>query len=324
VRKSYLLATALVFAAASPAHAQKLTFQTSWRAQPEQGGYYMALAKGFYKACGVDLTLRAGGPSVDAKQLFMAGTIDIMMAGYTDEAFVINAAGFPARAVAAFFQKTALVLMAHPGSGVESLEDMRGRTIRIPTMVRATAWPFLRGKYGFDDAQTRPYTGHLGPWLADSQSINVGLVTNEPNLVIRETGKPPKIFMLADTGYASYASIVIVPQKLIDTNPAAVQCFVNATILGWTEFFKDPAPAIELIRKDYADNPDDVVDYAVKTMKSAHLIENEDTAKYGIGTMSDERWKSHFEMLVDEDLIAKDFDYRRTYTLQFVNKRVGL
>jgi NitT/TauT family transport system substrate-binding protein len=40
--------------------------------------------------------------------------------------------------------------------------------------------------------------------------------------------------------------------------------------------------------------------------------------------MSDERWKSHFEMLVDEDLIAKDFDYRRTYTLQFVNKRVGL
>ncbi len=63
---------------------KKLTFMSSWKAQAEHGGYYQAIAKGFYKACDIDLTFRQGGPGVDGKQLLVGGAIDMMMASYNN------------------------------------------------------------------------------------------------------------------------------------------------------------------------------------------------------------------------------------------------
>src|ERR1700733_3059231 len=77
----------LAWAIAAPAGAAtKLSFLTSWKAQAEHGGYYMALANGYYAKCGDDVTIRQGGPGMDAKQLFAAGAVDLMMAPYTDDA----------------------------------------------------------------------------------------------------------------------------------------------------------------------------------------------------------------------------------------------
>jgi NitT/TauT family transport system substrate-binding protein len=87
---------------------------------------------------------------------------------------------------------------------------------------------------------------------------------------------------------------------------------------------KDPAPAVELIRKDNPDNSDDVVAHAVKMLKASDILETAETGKNGLGTMSDERWKSHSQLLQDAGLVPKNFDYRQAYTLQFVNKRFGI
>src|SRR5580698_2892960 len=105
-----------ILLATSAQAAEKLSFLTSWRAQAEHGGYYQALAKGFYKDCGVDLTLRQGGPGLDGKQLLVAGAVDIMSASFNDTAIQVNAAGFPAKAVFAMFQKNPQILMSHAGS----------------------------------------------------------------------------------------------------------------------------------------------------------------------------------------------------------------
>jgi NitT/TauT family transport system substrate-binding protein len=46
--------------------------------------------------------------------------------------------------------------------------------------------------------------------------------------------------------------------------------------------------------------------------------------KNGIGAMTDERITSFFEKMVKAGLVKSDVDYRKTYTLRFVNKGVGL
>jgi NitT/TauT family transport system substrate-binding protein len=71
---------ALILAAGSGHAAEKLSYMTTWRAQAEHGGYYQAVAKGFYRGCGVELTIRQGGPGVDGKQLLVAGAIDMISA----------------------------------------------------------------------------------------------------------------------------------------------------------------------------------------------------------------------------------------------------
>jgi NitT/TauT family transport system substrate-binding protein len=304
--------------------ADKITFLTSWRAQAEHGGFYQAAAKGFYTSCGVDVTIRQGGPNIDGKQQLAAGVIDMMMATHGETLFQMNAVGFQARAVMAIFQKNPQVLLAHAGSEINSLEDMKDRPIMIGAASRTGFWTFLRAKYGFVDEQIRPYSGQLGPFLVDKKAIQQALITNEPNRILKETGETAKVFLLADLGYPSYASIAVAPQKLIDSKPQAVQCFVNGSIRGWIDFFQDPAPAVGLILKDNPDNSEEVIDYAVKTMRSAGIVETAETAKFGLGTMNDERWKAHYDTLAAEGAVAKDLDYRLAYTLQFVNKRHGM
>src|SRR5882724_3016570 len=48
----------------------KITLQADWYPQPEHGGFYTALAKGFYREEGLDLDIVPGGPfAVAAKQV---------------------------------------------------------------------------------------------------------------------------------------------------------------------------------------------------------------------------------------------------------------
>jgi NitT/TauT family transport system substrate-binding protein len=315
------LAACLAFTALGAAAQEKLTYISTWRAQAEHGGYYQALAKGYYKDCGVDLSIRPAGPGVNPQQMFAAGAVDIMMASHSEVVLQLNQQGFASRAVMAVFQKNPQILMTHAGNGIEKIEDMRGKPVMVNANSRNTYWAFLKVKYGFTDEQIRPYSGQIAPWLVDKSAIQQAFVTNEPYRVNKETGQQPKVFMLSELGWGSYASISIVPQKLIDTKPKAVQCFVDASRKGWDEFLnKDASPAVALIKKDNPDNPDDVIEYVIKTMKARGIVQSGDALTQGIGAMSDQRWKDFVAMQVQAGLVPAGFDHRTVYTNQFLAK----
>jgi NitT/TauT family transport system substrate-binding protein len=314
-------AASLVLAGVPALAQEKLTYISTWRAQAEHGGYYQAVARGYYKACGVDLTIRPAGPGVNPQQLFAAGAVDIMMASHSEVVLQLNQQGFASKAVMAVFQKNPQILMTHAGNGIEKIEDMKGKPIMISPNSKTTYWAFLKTKYGFTDEQIRPYSGQIAPWLVDNMAISQAFVTNEPYRVEKETGKAPKVFMLSDLGWGSYASISIFPQKLIDTKPQAVQCFVDASKKGWQEFLNgDASPGIALIKKDNPDNPDDVIDSVIKTLKARGIVESGDVAAGGIGAMTDQRWKDFVAMQVQAGLIPAGFDYRSAFTTQFLKK----
>ena len=46
--------------------------------------------------------------------------------------------------------------------------------------------------------------------------------------------------------------------------------------------------------------------------------------KLGVGAMTDERIKDFFDSMVKAGVVKPDVDYKKSYTLQFVNKGVGL
>lgn len=318
------LALAAIAAAnlASPAKAaETMTFQMSWRPQAEQGGYYQALARGFYAACGIEMRIRPGGPGIDSTQLLTGGAVDVALVSQNDGVMRMVEAGFPARAVMAGFQKLPSIFMAHPESGVNSFEDMRGKPIMISQPNRNTFWPFLRRKFGFTDSQLRTYSGQIAVWMADQNAIQQGVITNEPFLIRQQTGADKRYFLLADAGYNPYTSIMAVSQKLIDEKPQAVQCLVDASRKGWEDFFRDPKPAFATIQKENPQNTDELMANSFRVMREMSLVENEDTARLGLGAMTDARWKAHFDMLVENGLFKPDFDYRSAYTLRFLQNK---
>ena len=166
----------------------KLSFQTDWRAQAEHGGFYQAIAAGLYKARGIECDLRQGGPSLNIGQLLLAGRVDMIMSN-SFEAFTYVREGAPFFTIAAIFQKDPQVLIAHPGSGFDSFEKMKGRPLLIANGSRSTFWPYLRKKYGLSDAQLRPYNFNMAPFLADPKAIQQGFVSSEPFSIAAGAGQ---------------------------------------------------------------------------------------------------------------------------------------
>src|ERR1700684_241269 len=81
----------------------KIVFQADWYPQPEHGGFYTALAKGYYKDEGLDVTILPGGPYVTVEQQGSAGAAGLCI-GASDKVLEANSEGQSLVAVAATMQ----------------------------------------------------------------------------------------------------------------------------------------------------------------------------------------------------------------------------
>ena len=64
--------------------------------------------------------------------------------------------------------------------------------------------------------------------------------------------------------------------------------------------------------------------YGIAKMKQYGIVDSGDALTNGIGAMNDARWREFHQLMAEQGLYPKDLDYRKAFTLQFVNKRVGI
>jgi NitT/TauT family transport system substrate-binding protein len=302
----------------------RVSFQTNWRAQAEHGGYYQAVAAGIYRRHGIECEIRMGGPQQNPAQLLLAGRVDFIMSnGFQALNYVRE--NLPFLTIGAIMQKDPQVLMTHEGNGINSFEDMKGRPILIGAAGRVTYWPFLRAKFGFTDEQIRPYTFNVGPFMADRMAIQQGFISSEP-FAAEQAGARPKVFLIADAGYQNYQTTIDVSRRMVSEKKDVVQRFINATMEGWAAYMKgeDVGAANAAIKRDNPEMDDPKIAYAVRVMNAAGIVQSGDAQQLGIGAMTDARWQSFYESMRDVSLYPAGLDFKRAYSLEFVNKRVGL
>jgi len=302
----------------------KLSFQTNWRAQAEHGGFYQAVAAGLYKKHGIDCEVRMGGPQISNSQLLMGGRVDFVMSAGL-EALNYAREDLPFFCIAAIFQKDPQVLIAHAGSGNDSFEKLKGKTILVGAGGRITYWPFLKAKYGYADEQMKPYTFNLAPFLADKNLVQQGFLSSEP-YAMRQAGADPVVMLIADAGYENYNTTIATSRKLATEKKDLVQRFVTASLEGWAQYLKGGAEieaANALIKKDNPDMSDDKIAYAIKVMNEKGIVMSGDALTLGVGAMTDARWSSFYTAMADVGVLPKGIDPKKGYTLEFVNKGVG-
>jgi NitT/TauT family transport system substrate-binding protein len=314
--------------ATGPAWSQpldKVSFGTNWVPEPEHGGIYQALADGTYRRYGLDVTIVPGGPNVNNRILLPVGKIDFFMSANTLQSFDAVEQNIPTLAVAAMFQKEPQVLIAHPGQGVDKFEDLKKLTLFISKEGIATYYQWLKADYGFSEAQVKPYTFNPQPFLADKKSAMQGYVTSEPYAIETQGGFKPKVFLLADQGFDAYSTLIETRRDLVERRPDLVQRFVDASDIGWYNYiYGDNRPANDLIKKGNPEMTDGLLAYSVARMKEYGIVDSGDSATLGIGAMTDARLKSFFGKMVRAGVVKPSIDVSRAYTLQFVNKRVGI
>ena len=297
----------------------RLRFATDWRAEAEHGGFYQALADGEYAKRGLEVEFIQGGPGVNVPQLLAAGAADLGIGSNSFIVMNLAAEKAPVKAVMAAFQKDPQVLIAHPDAGISSIADMKGHPILLADASIQAFWVWLKAKYGFTDDQVRKYTFNSAPFLADKKVAQQGYATSEPYTIEKEAGLKPKVFLLADNGYPSYATMILFPQTFIEKNPAAVRAFVEASAQGWHDYlYGDPKPGDALIRKDNPEMGQDVLDQARDKLRSYGIVDGGDAKTAGIGTMTDARWTEFAQMAMQQGVYPKTLDYKKAYTLDFV------
>lgn len=304
--------------------ADRVIFGTDWKAQAEQGGFYQALATGIYAKYRLDVSIQSGGPQVNQAQLLAAGRLDFNLASNSFIALNYVAENVPMVAIAAIFQKDPAVLIAHPGQGIDSPAALKGKPIMIGADTRIGYWQFLKLKFAFADNQIRPYTFSIAPFLADRSSAQQGYLGSEPFLIEKQ-GIEPVVLLLADSGYRSYGAVVETSTKLATARPDLAQRFVDASIEGWYSYlFGDPSPGNALIKANNPEMTDDLLAYGIAAMKRHGIVGSGDAVRYGIGAMNEGRWREFFETMSQAGVYPADLDWRRAFSLRFVNKGVGL
>src|ERR1700722_8275564 len=310
----------------SPAAAlDKVTFGTNWVAEGEHGGFYQALADGTYKKYGLDVTIVPGGPNANNRMLLLVDKLDFYLSANTLQGFDAVENNIPVVEIAAMFQKDPQVLIAHPDKGIDKFEDLKKLTLFISKKGLATYYQWLKADYGFRDDQVKPYTFNPQPFLADKRSAMQGYVTSEP-FAIEQQGKfKPKIFLLADQGFSAYSTLIETRRELVDKKPDLVQRFVDASIVGWYNYlYGDNAAANALIKSQNPEMTDELLAYSVAKMKEYGIVDSGDAKTLGVGAMTDAHMKDFFDKMVRAGVAKANLDYRKAYTLQFVNKKVGL
>ncbi len=322
-----LAAGPLLLAAPGRPRAQRLdrvSFLTDWRAQAEHGGFYQAQAAGLYRAAGLEVELRTGGPQVNPAQLLVAGRVDMSM-GSALESFNFVRESLPFLTVAAIFQKEAQVLIGHPGTGLTGFEALRGRTVLVGAQARTTWWPFLRRRYGLRDEQVRPYTFNPQPFLADRMLVQQGYLGSEP-FTIRQAGVEPVVLLLADAGFENYNTTVQVGRATLENRREVIGRFVDATLQGWAQYLDpatNPADAHALIKRDNPDMPDALLDYGRRMLGEAGIVRSGDALRLGIGAMTEERWGRFHAAMADVEVVPRGLDWRRAFDLSLVNRGIG-
>ena len=325
IPRALTLAAALVCGTAQAQQLDKVSFATNWVAQAEHGGFYQAVADGTYKKHGLDVTILPGGPNVNHRLQLIAGRVEFYMSANSLQAFDAVAQNIPTLVIAAIFQKDPQVLLAHPDRGIEKFEDLKKLTLLISKEGLASYFQWMMHDFGFREQQVKPYTFNPQPFLADKRSAMQGYVTSEPYAVETQGRFKPKIFLIAEQGWGSYSTLIETRRDLVANKPDLVQRFVDASAIGWTNYlYGDNAAANARIKRDNPEMTDDRIAYSIAKMKEYGIVDSGDAIKGGVGAMSDTRMKALFDKMVAAGVVKAGLDYRKSYTLRFVNKGVGV
>ena len=329
--KSFMAALACLFASVTLAPRaalalDKVTFATNWLAEAEHGGFYQAVADGTYAKYGLEVKIVPGGPQANNRLLLVAGKVDFFMGANMIQALDAVKEGVPTLAVASMFQKDPIVYMSHPGVGLDRIEDLsKASAYFVGKDNLVTVFQWAKQTFGFREEKVKPYSFNPAPFIADRTSVQQGYLTSEPYEVEKQGGFKPNVFLVADYGYDSYSTTIETRAEIVASKPDLVQRFVDASAVGWYKYlYGDNAAANALIKRDNPEITDGQIAFSIAQMKAHGVVDSGDSLKAGIGAMTDERMKSFFDKMAKAGVVDAKLDYRKSYTLQFVNKGVGV
>ncbi|MEO7107593.1 MAG: ABC transporter substrate-binding protein, partial [Rhodoferax sp.] len=234
------LMAAVIAVCGMAAHAaDKVTLQLKWLPQAQFAGYYVAQAKGYYKAEGLDVTIKPGGPDIGPAQVMAGNGADVMV-DWMPSALASREAGVPLVNIAQVFNQSGLMLTCKKSSGVTTPKDLKGKTLGV--WYGGNEYPFLNwmSKLGYKpdtDIKVLKQGFNVDPLLQNQAACISTMIYNEYWQLVDAGIKESDLvtFFYEKEGVATLEDgLYVMEPKLKDPAfVARMAKFLRATFKGW-------------------------------------------------------------------------------------------
>ena len=245
---SLFLATGLVFTASA---LDKVTLQLKWLPQAQFMGYYVAQAKGYYKAEGLDVTLLPGGPDIIPEQQVFNGVADVGVT-WVSSFLKYQEKGWGFVEVAQPFQKSAMLLVSKAATGIKTPKDLIGKKVGSWFGGNEYELYALFESAGINkDKDLKLIQQDFTMEQVKSGAVDAAsaMTYNEYGLLLEAGYKPADLSVLDMNTYgvAMLEDNLFVTSKWAKANPDKLVKFLRASIKGWADAVKDPEAAGKVV-----------------------------------------------------------------------------
>src|SRR5712672_2790780 len=279
------MAACLVLLASHPVAAlDPVSVQLKWKHQFQFAGYYAALQQGFYRAGGLDVTIREGGPDIDVAETVASGKADFGVCN----ASVLREWTVGRRLVvlAAIFQRSPAVILVARRADIGNVSELRGRTLMDTPGSDEIAAMLKREGVDYAALPRVAHEGNPRDLLAGRADAMVAYSTSEP-FVLEQLGAAYRTFSPGDYGIDFYGDNLCTSEAELKAHPDRVAAFRAASVKGWAYALAHKEATVDLILKTYS----------VKKSREALLFEAAHTELLvgrdpgGIGEQNPARWR---------------------------------
>ena len=256
--------------------------------------WYVALAKGYYKDEGLNVTIASARGTADSIRNLDSGAADV---GFTDIPSLVAAGADTSsiRMVAVNYQLPPYsVFSINPGANITRPQDMVGKEFSAgnASLIPRIHQAFMK-QNGLDPSTLKIVNldpGSLVAALAARRIQSIGLFAMSETAIKRavQDGEV-KHMLLADHGLDIYANGIGVRDDFLLKNPDAVRRFVRASLRGWKDALANPEEAAQLQAQMVKTLNPTIIAEELQVVRRLAVVP--DTQKNGLGWIDRDKLK---------------------------------
>jgi ABC-type nitrate/sulfonate/bicarbonate transport system substrate-binding protein len=295
---------------------EPVTVQHQWILDAALTGMYVAQNKGYYRDAGLSVRLLPGGPGVDPVLPVMSG--DALVGIHTNASSVMLPfeSGTPLQVFASQYKKSPLGFLGKASSGIEGVEDFKGRRIGAVQSSLSVVDAILRRHRLDGQAKViviSPATSTQS-LLNDDIDLLVGFRGNQ-GVQLELQGVSTVFFYCDDLGYRQESYPFFCSRETFEAKRQTLQRFLDSTRQGWTEAIKAPAAAAK-VTVESEKTAGKLEAASGLLQESIRLMQADVTRQHGLFFMDRNTWEDTNRVLVESKLLRKEVDLDRLLTWQ--------
>ncbi|HEV2685559.1 MAG TPA: ABC transporter substrate-binding protein, partial [Actinomycetota bacterium] len=244
--------TAAVLASTSAAQHQKkltnVTLQLKWVPQAQFAGYYAALDLGYYKAAGLNVTIKPGGPNIVPEQVVAGGGAQFGI-DWLPSLLAARDQGTKLVNIAQVFARSGMTQITWKSSGIKTIAQMKHK--KVANWLGGNQWELFAAltKYGINPNNHKDVTIVQEPFSMDffvkHQADSASAMTYNELAQVLESKNPKtgKLFKLSDLNVIPFQKVgtgmledgIFTTAGYLKTkaNRTIAKKFIGASLAGW-------------------------------------------------------------------------------------------